>query len=105
MTVKTLAAVFAAISLTACGPKVITKTEIKTVQVPVRAPCPDEATYGRLKASRPAPLRTQPMPSSAEERVAKSQAQLGKYEAEGAWADQVAAALDRCQAEGVAPAP
>lgn len=89
-------------ALAACTPRVITKTEIKTVQVPVRVNCPDAETYRALKGSRPVVLRSQPMPPSAEERVAKGQAQLGRYEAEGGWADQVSAALDRCQAETVA---
>lgn len=91
-----------ATALAACSPRVITKTEIKTVQVPVRVQCPDAETYRALKESRPAPLRAQPMPGSTEERVGRSLAQLGRYEAEGAWADQVSAALDRCQAEKVA---
>lgn len=102
MNLRILGATAVAGTLAACSPKVITKTEIKTVQVAVRAPCPDRPTYDDLKAGRPVPLRTQPMPPSPEQRVAQSQAQLGRYEAEGAWADRVSAALDRCQAEGVA---
>jgi hypothetical protein len=97
---------FAAIllgSLAACTPKVITKTEIRTVRVPVRVDCPDATAYQGLKESRPVPLRTLPMPETPEERVAKSQAQLGRYEAEGGWADRVTVVLDRCQAEGLAP--
>lgn len=89
-------------ALSACSPKVITKTEVQTVRVPVRLACPDSETYQALKSLRPVPLRTQPVPPSAEERVAKVSAQLGRYEAEGAWADRVLVVLDRCQAEGVA---
>ena len=83
--------------LAACSPRIVTRTEIKTVQVPVRVACPDAETYQSLKTDRPVPLRSQPMPPTAEERVAASQAQLGRYEAEGAWADQVGAAMARCQ--------
>ena len=73
--------------------------EVRTqlVEVPVPAPCPDPAERARLRAARPAPLASQPMPETARERVAKSAAQLGRYEAPGGWADQVDAALDRCQ--------
>lgn len=86
------------IALTAgCGGKVVYRDRIKTVQVPVRAPCPDPETYGEIKNARPVPLRSQPKPATAEERVAKTAAQLGRYEAEGGWADQATAALDRCQ--------
>lgn len=83
-------------------------TEVRTViqKVPVRAACPDKATYDKLKATRPRPLRTQAMPATAEERSAKTAAQLGRFEAEGGWADRAEAALDRCQLqEGVAPSP
>lgn len=94
----------AALALAGCGPRVITKTEIKTVQVPVRVACPDKAVFDEVTAFLPVPLRTQPMPATADERVAKSQAQLGKYEAEGGWADRAMSALRRCQ-EGVATTP
>jgi len=74
------------------------RTEIKTINVPVPAPCPDKTIYTKLKSTRPSPpLRDLPMPASPEERVAKTAAQLGLYEREGGWADQVIAALDRCQ--------
>lgn len=69
----------------------------KTLKVQVRAPCPAKAEYDKLKGSRPLPLRSQPMPATKEQRVAQTGAQLGKYEAEGGWGDQVEAALDRCQ--------
>lgn len=83
--------------LAGCGSGVATETRVETVKVPVPAPCPDRTAYDKLKASRPVPLRDTPMPATAEERVARSVAQLGKYEAEGGWGDQVLAALDRCQ--------
>lgn len=67
------------------------------VEVSVRAPCPDPAEYERLRSARPAPLASQPMPETARERVAKTTAQLGRYEAQGGWSDQAMAALDRCQ--------
>ena len=94
---KTVFTLMLAGTLAACSPQVVTRTEIKTVEVPVRAVCPDAETYESLRAGRPTPLRSQPMPPTAEERVAASQAQLGRYEAEGAWADQVGAAMARCQ--------
>lgn len=83
--------------LAACSGPVVTRTEIKTVEVPVRAPCPDPETYKEIVDARPIPLRSQPMPETAEERNAKTSAQLGRYEAEGAWADQAQGILDRCQ--------
>lgn len=90
-------------ALSACGTtRAVVKTEIREVRVPVREACPDKDTYEALKASRPVPLRSQPMPLTPEERVAKSQAQLGRYESEGGWADQVGLALDRCQLSGLA---
>lgn len=58
--------------------------------------CPTTAEIRRLRAARPKPLRTQPMPASPAERVARTSAQLGQYEARGAWADQVEDALARC---------
>lgn len=91
------------VTLAGCGPRVITKTEIKTVEVPVRVSCPDDSTYAEIMAQRPVPLRQQEMPTTAEQRVAVSQAQLGRYEAEGAWADQASAVIHRCHAQGVAP--
>lgn len=88
------------ISLTAgCGAATITKTEIRTVRVPYRAPCPEPDVYQGIKNARPVPLRTQPKPPTPEERSAKAQAQLGRYEAEGGWADRAMSALDRCQLE------
>lgn len=91
--------------LAACGPQVVYRDRLKTVNVPVRQACPDPAVYAEIKRLRPVPLRTQPMPATPEERVGKSMAQLGRYEAEGGWSDKAMAALDRCQEEGVAPSP
>ena len=74
---------------------------VVTKEVPVyverRVECPSAAERARLQALRPTPLREQPMPATAVERNAKAQAQLGLYEAEGGYADQVDSALDRCQ--------
>lgn len=77
--------------------KTITVEKPVLVNVPVRAVCPAEDEAKRLKSERPSPLRNSPMPSTDVERVAKTTAQLGKYEAEGGWADQVVSALNRCQ--------
>lgn len=63
-------------------------------QVIVR--CPGETAIDRLLAAKPKPLRDQKMPATTAERVAKTAAQLGLYEAEGQWADQVAKALRDC---------
>lgn len=76
-----------------------TVTQIE--RVPVRAACPDKKTYDGLVADQPVPLRSQPMPSDPDVRVARTAAQLGRYEAKGAWADRARAALDRCQQEGL----
>lgn len=69
----------------------------KTVTLTGR--CPSAAEIRRLRAARPKPLRTQPMPASPAERVARTSAQLGLYEAQGAWADQVEDALARCTSD------
>ena len=66
----------------------------KPADPPIR--CPSAADMRRLRAARPRPLRTQPMPASPAERVARTAAQLGLYEARGAWADQVDETLGRC---------
>ncbi len=87
-------------------PGTATETRIQIERVPVRAPCPDPTERKRLADLRPKPLRDQPMPATADERVAKQAAQLGRYEAKGAWGDQVDAALDRCQkGEDLTPSP
>lgn len=82
-----------------CGhrpaPLVVEKPVITYVEK--RVECPSAEDREALRQARPQPLRDTPMPDSVVERDAKSQAQLGKYEATGGWADQVDAALDRCQ--------
>lgn len=96
-----LGVIVAAMLLTACGTTTAAvETRVQIEKVPVRARCPDAKTYADLKKERPRPLRDQPMPGSAEERVARTAAQLGRFEAKGGWADKAEAALDRCQ-EGV----
>jgi hypothetical protein len=85
-------------------PVVETVTPVTVVSTPRRtttAPpvvdhCPTAAEIRRLRAARPKPLRAQPMPASPAERVARTSAQLGLYEAHGAWADQVEEAFARC---------
>ena len=89
----------AAVLLAGCG-EPVTQVRVETIQVPVPTACPDRGAYEKLKADRPRPLREQPMPETAQERVDKQAAQLGRYEAEGAWADRVEATLDRCQLDG-----
>lgn len=96
-----LGIVIAAMLLSACGTTATAvETRVQVEKVPVRARCPDAKTYADLKKDRPRPLRDQPMPGSAEERVARTAAQLGRFEAKGGWADRAEAVLDRCQ-EGV----
>ena len=85
-------------TLSSCGAATAVETRVQIERVPVRAPCPDKATYDGLVADQPVPLRNTPMPATADERVAKQSAQLGRYEARGGWADRTRAALDRCQA-------
>lgn len=87
-----------ALGLAGCTkPGTAVETITKIERVAVRAPCPDRKTYEALKAGRPTPLRSQPMPADPDVRVARTQAQLGRYEAAGGWADKAEAALDRCQ--------
>lgn len=84
--------------LSGCAAKpMAVKTEYEKVYVNVPAPCPETGVAEALLAARPQPLRETERPSDASVRSGKSQAQLGKYEAEGGWADQVVAALNRCQ--------
>lgn len=115
MQMRVALALVAILALSACGGRAATpvETRYKTITVTKRGPCPDAGTYNRLKAGRPTPLRRQARPSTGVERTARTAAQLGLYEREGGWADQVASALDRCQvageeseeAEGVADKP
>ena len=69
---------------------------IKTVETIV-VTCPSAADIKKLRAARPKPLRNQKMPGTAAERVAKTAAQLGLYEAKGRWADQVEQAFAKCE--------
>lgn len=87
----------AALSVSACAPKVITKEVPVITYVKTPIECPSKEERARLQKLRPNALRNQPMPTTVVERNAKAQAQLGLYEAEGGYADQVDAALDRCQ--------
>lgn len=88
----------AVLALSACATSgVPVETKWKTVTVTVRGPCPEPAVFDGLVASRPKPLREQPMPATAVERNAQTNAQLGRYEGEGKWGDQTEAALRRCQ--------
>lgn len=90
----------------AAKPGVAVETRIQVEKVPVRARCPDKGTYDGLVADQPVPLRSQAMPATAQERVAKTTAQLGRYEAQGGWADRARAALDRCAVgEDLTPSP
>lgn len=101
---KTMIAMASLLALAACGSDggVRVETQYKTVYVQTPAPCPKADVYVSLTAARPKPLSSQAMPATAEERNAKTVAQLGRYEAKGGWADKVQAALDRCQATGLA---
>lgn len=92
-----VAAVAFALSACAGKPAVITVEKPVITHVEVPAPCPTAEERERLRTLRPVALRNQPMPTTVGERTAKALAQLGKYEAEGGYADQVDAALDRCQ--------
>lgn len=82
-----------------CATKAVpVKTEFQPVYINTPVPCPEKGVGDDLIKTRPVPLRGQTKPSDASVRSAQSQAQLGKYEAEGGWADKVVAALTRCQA-------
>lgn len=92
-----LTAALTAITLAGCGGGVAVETRYKTITTTVRGPCPDEATYARIVAQRPTPLRNQARPSTGVERNARTAAQLGLFEAAGGWADKVLSILSRCQ--------
>lgn len=92
-----------ALTLGGCGAPAAVETRVQIERVPVPVACPPAAERQRLAKLRPTPLRSQPMPATADERVARQAAQLGRYEAKGGWADQVDAALDRCQEGGLTP--
>lgn len=83
------------IGLSACT-TTVTETEYKTVEVAVRAPCPDDSTLAGLREALPVPLRDQVPPAGAEERRAVERQQLGRYEAPGAFADQAMAIVESC---------
>jgi hypothetical protein len=105
---RTIIIVAAALLAGCAGRPVPVATEIKTVvqKVPVRARCPAADVYAALKATRPKPLASQPMPATAQERTARTTAQLGRYEAPGGWGDRAEAALDRCAIEeDLTPSP
>jgi hypothetical protein len=96
--VKRTLILVASVLLASCGkpdPIVIEKPVITYVEV--RVACPPAEERERLRTLRPRPLRETPMPDSVVERTGQAEAQLGKYEAEGGYADQVDEALDRCQ--------
>ena len=103
---KTFAILGAAALLAGCGAGTAVETRVQIERVPVPVACPDDDTYKGLVRDQPVPLRNQEMPASADVRVARTQAQLGRYEAKGGWADRARAALDRCHnAEGLTPSP
>lgn len=97
---KIVAVALLGLILTGCAAKAVpVKMEYQTVYVNVPAPCPETGVAEGLINSRPQPLRGTEKPSDASVRSALSQAQLGKFEAEGGWADQVVAVLKRCQTD------
>jgi hypothetical protein len=93
--VKRLIPLIALLGACSHNPIVVEKHVITYVEK--RVECPSAADREALREARPKPLRETPMPDSVVERSGKTGAQLGKYEATGGWADQVDAALDRCQ--------
>lgn len=95
-----LTVIVMAATLSSCGAATAVETRVQIERVPVPTPCPDDKTYDGLVADQPVPLRNQAMPGSADERVARTAAQLGRYEAKGGWADRARAALDRCHSAG-----
>lgn len=72
------------------------KTVTQIVEVPVRMPCPTKEELARLERSKPTELSETPMPATQVERVARIVAQIGAYEADGGYNDQVNAILQRC---------
>lgn len=91
--------ILAALGVTACQTTGAVETRYETVEVAVRAPCPDEETYNAVMAARPVPIRDQaiPRPETPEGELAIVKPQLGRYEAPGAFADQASAALTSCR--------
>lgn len=92
-------ALLALVALSACNPASVRPTVEKPVitYVEKRIECPSKEERDRLRNARPKPLRDQAMPTDPVERSGQVNAQLGEYEATGGYADQVEAALDRCQ--------
>lgn len=82
--------------LGACKTTGAVETRYKTVDVLVRAPCPDDATFNKVKDGRPVPLRNQAAPATADARALAERQQLGRYEAPGGWADQASAVIQSC---------
>lgn len=93
---RLLFAALISLCLAACTTPTITEVEYKTVEVSVRAPCPDDETLAALRAARPVPLREQPQPADAEQRQKIERQQLGRYEAPGAFADQAMTVVENC---------
>lgn len=89
-------ALIALTALAGCAGRSV-RVEVQRVEVKVPVACPPAEIANGLLADRPIPLRSQPMPAEADVRSAKRSAQLGRFEAEGGWADRVEAALRRCQ--------
>lgn len=83
------------LSLMACT-TTVTEKEYVTVEVPVRAPCPDDDTLAKLREALPVPLRNQPQPADMDARRAIERSQLGRYEAPGAFADQAMTVVESC---------
>ena len=75
----------------------VTEKEFVTVEVAVRAPCPDDETLATLREALPVPLRDQEQPADAEARRAVERRQLGRYEAPGAFADKAMAVVTSCK--------
>ena len=93
---RLIAILLLALPLAACGHDGVPQIEYRTVNVPVRAPCPDPAVKAAVDAARPVPLRDQPRPADAALALAAEREQLRRYEARDGWADQVQAVLDDC---------
>lgn len=83
------------LSLMACQ-TTVTEKEYVTVEVAVRAPCPDDETLAKLRGTLPVPLRDQAPPADMEQRQKIERQQLGRYEAPGAFADQAMVIVENC---------
>lgn len=99
---RLLFAAMVGLALTGCQTSgTITEKQFVEVKVPVRAACPDPETMAAVNKARPVPLRDQEMPATEQAQQAAVRAQLGRYEARNAWADQAQAVMDRCFRQGV----